>query len=527
MKRRNFIKHATRSTILPAMLNGTGMAAFAKSPLMRALYEDLEETDKVLVLVYLGGGNDGLNTLVPVDQFDQLSRARPDVLLPENRLLALDGIDDSKLHPGLGGFQSLYNDGKLGIIQNVGYPNQSYSHFRSTDIWMTGADADELLPTGWLGRYLNSEYPNYPIDYPNPEVPDPLAIEIGYNLSVAFQGPSTGMGMVVGDPEWFYQLVNDVEEPTPNTPAGEKLKFVRLITKQSQVYGEVIKNAAAKVTRQGEYPQNELAEQLKIVARLIAGGLQTRLYMVSLHGFDTHDAQVVGSDHTQGEHATLLQTLGSSVEAFTKDLDFLGIGDRVMGATVSEFGRRIISNASFGTDHGAAAPMFVFGNAVNGGIYGANPTIPDFADVEDNLNMEVDFRTVYATILKNWFCVNESALQSSLDYGGEMIPIIGESACMSTATQQRNTNAGLSLVSNYPNPFRENTTLTFKSLGSPLQIQIIDQQGKLIETVARGDYPIDRENKVIWNGANHAPGIYYARFQDKSLQQSKAMLKVQ
>ncbi|MBK8506368.1 MAG: hypothetical protein IPL46_31710 [Saprospiraceae bacterium] len=305
MKRRNFIKHATRTAILPAMIQGTGMAAFAKSPLMRALHEDLEETDRVLVLIYLGGGNDGLNSVIPVDQYDRLSKARPDVILPENSLLNLDGVSEVKLHPAMSGLRNLYGEGKLGIIQNVGYPNQSYSHFRSTDIWMTGADTDELLPTGWLGRYLNAEYPNYPVEYPNPEVPDPLAIEIGYNLSVAFQGPVTGMGMVVGDPEWFYRLVNDVDETTPNTQAGEKLKYIRLITKQSQVYGEVIKNAASKVTTQSTYPDNELGEQLRIVARLIAGGLKTRLYMVSLNGFDTHDAQVLGSDHRLGEHANL------------------------------------------------------------------------------------------------------------------------------------------------------------------------------------------------------------------------------
>lgn len=438
MKRRNFIKHATRTAILPAMMQGTGMAAFAKSPLMRALYGDLEENDRVLVLIYLGGGNDDLTSVVPIDQFDRLNKARPDVILPENSLLSLDGVSNLKLHPSLGGLRNLYGEGQLGIIQNVGYPNQSFSHFRSTDIWMTGADADELLPTGWLGRYLNSEYPNYPIEYPNPEVPDPLAIEIGYNLSVAFQGPVTGMGMVVGDPEWFYRLVNDVDEPTPNTLAGEKLKYIRLITKQSQVYGEVIKNAASKhyrVTAQSNYPDNELGEQLRIVARLIAGGLQTRLYMVSLNGFDTHDAQVLGSDHILGEHANLLRILGSSVEAFMKDLQFLNIQDRVMGATVSEFGRRIISNASLGTDHGAAAPMFMFGNSIKGGIYRPNPVIPENPGVEDNLEMKVDFRSVYGSILQNWFCVNDNILQSSLPVDREIIPFIDESACLRTSKE--------------------------------------------------------------------------------------------
>jgi uncharacterized protein (DUF1501 family) len=524
MKRRNFIKHATRTAILPAMMQGTGMAAFAKSPLMRALYEEAEETDRVLVLIYLGGGNDGLNSVVPIDQLDRLSKARPDVLLPENSLLSLDGVSDLRLHPALGGFRNLYDDGKLGIIQNVGYPNQSFSHFRSTDIWMTGADADELLPTGWLGRYLNAEYPNYPVEYPNPEVPDPLAIEIGYNLSVAFQGPVTGMGMVVGDPEWFYRLVNNVDETTPNTQAGEKLKYIRLITKQSQVYGEVIKNAASKVTTQSNYPDNELSEQLRIVARLIAGGLQTRLYMVSLNGFDTHDAQVLGSNHTLGEHATLLQTLGSSIEAFMKDLQFLTIQDRVMGATVSEFGRRIISNASLGTDHGAAAPMFVFGNSIKGGIYGSNPVIPENPGVEDNLEMKVDFRSVYGSILQNWFCVNDNILQSTLPADWETIPFISENTCLSTSIVDRHQEAGQVFISNYPNPFNGQTTIEFRSTGTPLQVSILDQQGRVLEILAKGLFTSD-QHTVNWNAAAYPSGIYYARYQDQRVQQSRAMIK--
>jgi len=525
MKRRSFLRHATRSTIIPAMLGGTGINTFARSPLMQGLYSDQSETDRVLVLIYLGGGNDGLNTVVPIDQYSRLAQVRPQVILPEASLLGLDGVSDLKLHPSLDGFRSLYDDGKLGVVQNVGYPNQSYSHFRSTDIWMTGADADELLPTGWLGRYLNSEYPNFPVDYPNPDVPDPLAIELGYNLSVAFQGPVTGMGMVVGDPEWFYQLVNDVEEPTPNTQAGEKLKYVRLITKQSQVYGEVIKNAASKVTKQADYPENELAEQLRVVARLIAGGLQTRLYMVSLNGFDTHDGQVLASDHTQGEHANLLKTLGSSVEAFMKDLEYLNIQDRGMGATVSEFGRRIISNASLGTDHGSAAPMFLFGNSVSGGIYGSNPKIPDQVTSEDNLPMETDFRTVYGSILKNWFCVNDDVMQGTLDFDGSTIPIISESACLSTSIFDRNQHAGRSLINNYPNPFRHQTTISFESAGKPLQVQIFDQQGRHMETIAKGTFPAG-EQVAVWDAQKYSSGNYYLRFQDSLAQQSKVLIKL-
>ena len=523
MKRRSFIRHATRTALIPPMLGGMGVNAMAKSPLLAALYNELE--DKVLVLVYLGGGNDGLNTMVPIDQFGKLSNARPDVILPENSLLSLDGVSDVKLHPSLTGFRNLYDEGKLAMIQNVGYPDQSYSHFRSTDIWMTASDADEVIPTGWLGRYLNDEFPNYPQQYPNPDVPDPLAIEIGYNLSVAFQGPVAGMGMVVGDPEWFYQLINNEEEPAPDTKAGDKLSYIRLVTRQSQVYGEVIKNAAEKVKQQAEYPENELAEQLKIVSRLIAGGLKTRLFMVSLHGFDTHDQQVVVGDHTRGEHADLLSILGSSIEAFQKDLKFLGIQDRVMGSTISEFGRRIISNRSAGTDHGAAAPIFVFGEHVSGGIYGANPIIPDNPGVEDNLPMDTDFRSVYQTILQNWFCVGSSGLQNAFTRDFPTIPFVASSPCLSTAVHESNQAAGRSFVRNFPNPFRDQTTVEFESQGDPLQIRIVDINGKLVEKLAAGTFP-KGTHQLPWHAARYPSGNYYVSFQSRQIRQSKALLKL-
>ncbi len=525
MKRRSFLRHTTRTALIPPMLGGLGVHAMAKSPLLSSLYHELEETDKVLVLVYLAGGNDGLNTVVPIDQYGRLMNARKEVILPENSLLDLEGVDQAKLHPALTGFRNLYNEGKLAIVQNVGYPEQNFSHFRSTDIWMTAADANEVIPSGWLGRYLNEEYPNYPQEYPNQDVPDPLAIEIGYNLSVAFQGPVTGMGMVVGDPEWFYQLVNNREEPAPDSKAGDKLRYIRLVTKQSQVYGEVIKNAATKVQQQSTYPENEMSEQLKIVARLIAGGLQTRLYMVSLNGFDTHDQQVVAGDHTTGEHANLLQELGSSVEAFIKDLKYLGIQDRVLGATFSEFGRRIISNASTGTDHGAAAPLFVFGEHVAGGIYGSNPIIPDMPGVEDNLPMNVDFRQVYQTILQHWFCVEPSGIQSAFNKDFGTIPFIESSPCLSTHTRDLNQAAGKSYVDNFPNPFREKTTIRFESNGNPLQVRIMDLQGRVVDVLASGTYP-KGPHEVIWHSEQNPAGTYFASYQTQLIQQSKTLLRL-
>lgn len=524
MHRRDFIKY--NSLFMPSLAGGFGVQAFVNSPFLKAMYSELVETDKVLVLVYLAGGNDGLNTVIPLDLYDTLANVRPEVIIPKNKLLALDGVDRVALHPSLNGLRDLFNEGNLSIIQNVGYPDQDYSHFRSTDIWMTGADHDEILSSGWMGRYLNQEYPNFPIDYPNDTMPDPLAIQIGYNLSLAFQGPASAMGMVVGDPNWFYGLVNGIEEGVPKTLSGEKLAYIRLITKQSQVYGQVIKNAAAKVSYQNNYPDNNgLAEQLKIVAKLIAGGLKTRIYMVSLDGFDTHDAQVIKNDHTKGEHANLLQVLGDGIKAFMDDLHYLGISDRVMGMTFSEFGRRVISNSSLGTDHGAAAPLFVFGDAIQSGVWGPNPTLPEEIDVEVNLPMHYDFRSIYTTILEDWFCLGPNDLGSIFTSQFQKIPFVVNSPCISTAIHEQNQMAGKSLVDVYPNPFTERTTIRFAGHPEdPLLIQIFNAAGQRIATLAHGRYD-EGLHSSDWEAGSLPAGTYYVRYQTRYQQQGKWIVK--
>ena len=272
-------------------------------------------------MIKLGGGNDGLNTVVPLDQYSTLYNVRPQVVLPESSLLSLNGADEVALHPAMTGLRNLYNEGKMSVVQSVGYANQNYSHFRSTDIWMTGSDEDQTLNTGWAGRYLNYEYPNFPNEYPNATMPDPLAVELGYATSLVFQGPITSMSYAISDPQYFYELAAGLESPTPDTRAGEQLAYIRSISRQSRLYNEVVTAAYNNVTTQGLYPATGLAQQLAVVAKLIAGGLKTRLYLVHLDGFDTHDSQVVDTDHTVGEHADLLRELSDAVTAFMNDLE--------------------------------------------------------------------------------------------------------------------------------------------------------------------------------------------------------------
>ncbi len=525
MKRKDFLKYSASSFLMPSALKGFGMRS-APSSWMNMLNNSNVETDKVLVLVRMDGGNDGLNTVVPITQYDRLTAARETVILPESSLLGLDGVDEVKLHPAMTEMRNLYNEGKLQIIQSVGYPNPDYSHFRSTDIWMTGSDSDQVLNTGWAGRYLHNEFPNFPINFPNEDMPDPLALEIGSFLSLTFTGPNSGMSISVSDPTSFYELIDGSTGSVPNTPAGAKLDYIRLIQDQSNAYGTVIKEAAENVVTQQPYPEyNDLAQQLKIVAQLIAGGLKTRIFMVSIGGFDTHDNQVDPTDHTDGAHAELLKEVSQAIDAFMKDIEFLGLQDRVVGMTFSEFGRRIISNFSDGTDHGAAAPLFVFGHNIQGGILGDTPFIPANADENSNLVMQYDFRSIYSTMIQDWFCVTPNEASDIMLQDFQKLPIISQSDCLSTSTKERLRKAGKSILSVYPNPFIQSTNFTFHSNGGHCILQVFNSEGRKLKTIASKVFP-QGEHSISWNAEDLPTGTYHVRLQNGAMQQVKSMMKV-
>lgn len=499
MKRRSFLRHVTHSLAVPGVLGSMGFRMAGPGSLT-SLLRMASETDRVLVMIFLEGGNDGLNTVIPLDQLSALNAVRPHVILPDKSLHHLSNSDVG-LHPSLTGLKSLYEESRLQVIQNVGYPEQNYSHFRSTDIWMSGSGSNELINSGWVGRFLDDSFPGYPDDYPNLEMTDPLSIELGYGSSLLFQGTAASMSMVISSPDNFYQLLNNEEEPAPDTPAGEKLRYVRLIAKQSQEYGQVVKSAADKVKGQADYPQTNLAQQLKIVSRLIAGGLKTPLYLVRLGGFDTHDAQVEDDDHTTGEHAELLTTLNDAIMAFMKDLEMQGTDDRVVGMTFSEFGRRIVSNASLGTDHGAAAPLFFFGNAVKGGVVGQNAQISPTAGYGDNLEWKYDIRQIYASILEQWLGASGSQLQNVLFGEYEQIDIIGPNAIL--GVPPANQVKGLVV---YPNPLNGRTQIKTAKVNEPISIDVIDLQGRQVEHIYKGI--IDSDRLLTWDTHRLAPGKY-------------------
>ena len=528
MRRRDFLgKALPAGIVLPSLINGFTFKAFGESPLISALTAATTETDHVLVLIQLNGGNDGLNMVVPLDQYDNLANARSNIILPQSKILSLDGTSHTGLHPAMTGLQSLFNDGKLKIMQSVGYPQPNFSHFRATDIWLTGSDSGTVLNSGWAGRYLGEEYTNYPVGYPNTIMPDPLAIQIGSVISPAMQGPSVNMGMAITDPNNFYNFLNGIQDTAPNTNAGKELTYVRQIAQQTQQYGAVIKAAAGKVTQQVTYPSNNtLADQLKIVSRLIAGGLKTRVYMVNIGSFDTHSLQVNAGATETGTHAVLLQKVSDAVKAFMDDLKQLNASKRVIGMTFSEFGRRIKSNASGGTDHGAAAPMFVFGDYVESGVTGQSPVIPVNTSVNDNVPMQYDFRSIYASLLQEWFCVPNSVLNNVMLNNFQNLPMIKSSApCVSTTEEVLNSKAGNKMIWNYPNPFTSSTTISYKTNGGYTLVQVYNSEGRLIKNLVsadqtKGNYQISFEND------GYSSGIYYARLENGSMQQMTTMLLV-
>lgn len=426
MKRRKFLRDTITGVVLPSFLQGISLKALAGTPGMHAHHAAFNN-DRVLVLIQLAGGNDGINTVIPFDQYSAYTAARPNIFLPQEKVLRLNGFDAAAFNPALANLQQLFNDGKLGVVQAVSYPKPNFSHFRATDIWMTGSDSDKVVSSGWAGRFLSDVYPQFPDNFPNEAMPDPLAIQVGAVVSTVLQGPLFTMGMAISNPAGFYKLVEGKVNVNANSRWGEQLDYIELMSQKTDQYATVIKKAAQKVPAQSPaWPaagKNPLADQLKIVARLIAGGLKTKVYMVSTGSFDTH-AKQTETDTITGTHAKLLQRVSEAIGAFMTDLQFLQIEDRVMGMTFSEFGRRIKSNASGGTDHGAAAPVFYFGKAIKPGIVGTNPAIPEKVTVNDNVPMQHDFRSLYASVLQNWFNMPVQEIQQILMGDFPLVPIV-------------------------------------------------------------------------------------------------------
>ncbi len=410
MKRRDFIHNFSHAVAAGAILPNFNYLEASKK---YALLENTVDPGKILIVLNFSGGNDGLNMITPMDQYANLDKVRPHVIIPEKKLIQL-GKNDLAFHPEFKDMKVLFDEKRLKIIQNVGYTTADFSHFRSSDIWQSASDFNQFVTSGWLGRLAEHEHPAFPESYPNSKYPDPLAIELGYSNSLLLTGVNSFPGFIPGSPENINNIVNEFDNDYPNTYTGEKLNYIQIIAKQSNLYSSVVRDAYIKGNHNIQFPNGDLGGQFYKLSRLIRGGLNTRIYHATIGGFDTHDYQVSPDDHTKGPHANLLTNVNDSIIALMKCLDQTGDSDRIMLVTYSEFGRRIASRGSGGTDHGTAFPMMIFGNNLNANVLGKNPKIDPKMTWEDNLDAEFDFRQIYASVIEQWLGGDNATIKDVL-----------------------------------------------------------------------------------------------------------------
>lgn len=377
----------------------------------------------ILVVLQMAGGNDGLNTVVPYSN-DFYHKARPRIAQTADKILKLNG--DVGFHGGMTGFKNLYDSGNLAVVQGVGYPNPNRSHFRSTEIWQTASDSEVIEKYGWLGRYFDNACAGA----------DPtVGVVVGRQLPESFFA-RTPKGICFDNPQNYrflspehpkpgqtdmteaaYEKLNEAdttEMVSPDDPelantgdsigslpagmpmqGGKAVDFIERTAMDAQISSDEVRSIAARVQNQATYPNSAFANSLKLIAKLIGGGLPTRIYYVSQGGYDTHTNQIATQQR-------LLTDLGDSLKAFVDDMKAQGNLQRVLVMSFSEFGRRVNENANGGTDHGAAAPMFIVGNKVKAGLLGHYPSLAPQDLYQGDIKYNVDFRQVYAGVLEDW-----------------------------------------------------------------------------------------------------------------------------
>lgn len=382
----------------------------------------------------------------------------------------------------MSGMHNMFNNGKLSILQNVGYPEQNRSHFRSMDIWSTGM-MDVNATSGWLGRHLDMNYPNFPEDYPDATNPDPFAISMGYEVSATCQGLMANFSVAVNNPFDTYNLTQ-TSSVNDGTYYGSHQEYLTTLIAQANAYGAQV-NAAANAgnSLSTMYDLNdEVSKNMKYIAQMISGGLKTKIYIVNINGFDTHNAQVVNGSPATGTHATLLSRISTAVAAFQNDLQLLGLESRVAGMTFSEFGRQIASNASEGTDHGDAAPLFLFGACISAGIVGPNPVISNQIVDQAGIPMQIDFRDVYASILRDWFEADTTEIQSLFEHTVNFFPVLD--ACNLGVDELAEADTMLL----FPNPCTEHTSLKITTKDEHIGVRVYDMAGVLVKEVCQKQF---------------------------------------
>ncbi|NQW29306.1 MAG: DUF1501 domain-containing protein [Ignavibacteria bacterium] len=481
MKRRNFIKSTAAAAVGSQVLGGVPVKAFSPFELSEQIQG---EDDKILIVIQLFGGNDGLNMIVPVDD-PEYYKARPTIAVPKDK--AVKVLGNVYMHPALDpaniyNLKRMFEDGRLAVIQGIGYENPNLSHFRSTDIWLSGfnsIDPDKRLIDGWLGRYWADQIQGFPETLPD----HPTAVQLGGTLSMLLQSPQGDIGIALTDPQKFFELGQglspDLDRMSEDTRYGKEFNFVRLVAEQSDKYSTVVKSSYDNGKNSVTYPKNGFIQQMQLIAKLISGGLKTKVFLVRMGGFDTHVQQQ--NDDLTGLHPYLMNTLSSGIGLFMQDALAQGFADRVVGMTVSEFGRRPAENGSRGTDHGAASMQFVWGNKVRSGVYGNNP---DFTNLDNgDFRWQYDYRRIYADVMETWFGGTPDDTERILEERVLPLGVLQRT----TSVQDAYDGKTRIEIKAFPNPFTSTATLEWnQEVPASVKIELYSTTGKLVETVYIG-----------------------------------------
>ncbi len=551
MKRREFIKLSATASALGLMPSEVGAALKLANASL-----DCNISNRKIVLIELKGGNDGLNTIIPYDNYGYYrDTLRPDIHIPVTNSNYSNLVVDPNaeinqnlvFNPALltgennYGFKGLFNDGMLRVLQSVGYPSANKSHFASIDLWATGNDGnswDNGKDSGWLGRFMEEAYSGLlPSNFP-------LGIQLGSNNTwLGFHAEHEhGLALNIEgqNSENFYTVLSGLAGQAPSsipsdTHYGKELQYIVDTDAAANIYAEAIQTAfnASGSENLVSYPDTDLANQLKTVARLIRGGIETKIYMVTIGGFDTHNAQNESVGNINGRHTTLLTELSAAVDAFVQDINSDSIGDDIVGLTFSEFGRKAKQNGNLGTDHGEIAPMFVFGKPVQGGISGVNV---DLTEATNNNNWQIktvqhDYRQVFATLMQDFLGAEDAVVDNAFfdqtnqqSFANNKVSNIikpshyVDASCYAFGTAPKSSKT---FWAAYPNPVYEKLFVNPITNNSLVKYAIHNTNGRLIKS---GNLDMQLGYAVIDMTAI-AKGFYSITFKSGEIRETKKIIK--
>jgi len=536
MKRRNFLKILPPATLTPFLVNGHSMTPFANANMARMIADCEAVEGRTLVLVQLKGGNDGLNTVIPIAQYDTYATLRPTIKVGETgtgAYIPLDGTlkNDRQvgLHPQLGPIKEMYDNGWVNIVQGVGYEQPNQSHFKSTDLWLSGGDGTPenfSISSGWMGRALQALYPDV-TGAPHELMPDPLGIQVGdpspslgFHTETEHQNSINLSGQDIGG---FYSLIQTIGGLPPmqlsNDENGEEIEYIMNVERSVNLYAERITQVFNTGTNAISYPNSAFANQLKTVARLIRGGSRTKIFLCSLGGFDTHEGQV-GTTALEGAHGDVMNTFAQGIKAFFDDLQAMGIAEQVLACSFSEFGRCARENGSTGTDHGTLAPLFIFGKGVKPGVTGTNVNLSNLTNDNQLQNMQHDYRQVFTTLLQDWLGANNYVLEETLFDSYMKLPLVGsnfkaDAACYFGGTTIIGEGFKASnTLAVFPNPARFNAEVSYQSSTAFLaQLSLHSMSGNLVYNGRVKVQPGD--NLFYLDVSGLSGGTYFVRLENR------------